>query len=114
MRGRTIIAILIVAVLATTGCLGITGPSCELTADRTQGPAVLHVTFTLGVSAGSDAISSWSLDFNGDGNIEFSGTGDPPGTWAYDYFEPGEYEARFQVEDAGGRTCESTLTIIVS
>jgi PKD repeat protein len=59
------------------------------------------------------SISSWVLDVDGDGNADYSGSGNPPSTQQHTYQNPGDYTAKLTVTD-NDRTegyCEETITV---
>jgi PKD repeat protein len=86
-------------------------PTCSLYANPTSGPAPLAVTFTLSASDSDGSISSWVLDANGDGTMDFSGSGTPPSTKNYTYNSAGSYIALLLVTDNRGATAASTATV---
>ena len=70
-------------------------PSANFTANPTSGFAPLQVTFTDASVPGANPITSWSWDFENDGNPDASGQG--PHTYVYD--TPGVYSVKLTVSD---------------
>jgi hypothetical protein len=77
-------------------------PMASLSASPTSGAAPLAVTFSLRASDPGGSISAWVLDVDGDGNADYSGTGNPPATQKHTYAEPGSYNVTFMVSDEVG------------
>lgn len=87
-------------------------PSCSLSSSPRSGKAPLAVTFTLAANDPDGSIASWVLDVNGDGNADYSGTGNPPSTRTYNYTNPGMYRVAFMVMDNKGAYSDACLDTI--
>jgi PKD repeat protein len=59
------------------------------------------------------SISSWVLDVDGDGNADYSGSGNPPSTQQHTYTTLGSYSVMLVVSDNDGETDFDTETVIV-
>jgi len=88
-------------------------PNCKLTANPISGGFPLTVTFALSASDTDGTISSWSLDIDGDGSAEYSGSGIPPSTKQYTYQKSGTYTAKLSVKDNDQEKRVSSVTITV-
>jgi PKD repeat protein len=80
--------------IATPDCIYVDSP-VDFSADVTEGPAPLTVTFRDDTAGGE--ISGWRWDVDGDGTVDYSVQTPPPHT----YTEPGTYEVRLTVTIAG-------------
>ncbi|MBM3233908.1 PKD domain-containing protein [Candidatus Pacearchaeota archaeon] len=74
-------------------------PTCSLSSTPRSGKAPLKVTFSLSASDSDGIINAWVLDVNGDGNADYSGTGNPPSTLSHTYNNPGQQNVIFLVAD---------------
>jgi len=88
-------------------------PTCSLSASPQSGKAPLTVTFSLGANDPDGSISAWVLDVDGDGNADYSGTGNPPSTQEYRYTTEGGYTAALMVSDNDGATASDVETVNV-
>ncbi|MDP2924880.1 MAG: PKD domain-containing protein, partial [Nanoarchaeota archaeon] len=89
-------------------------PTCSLSSSPRSGNAPLTVTFNLGASDSDGSIGAWVLDVTGDGNADYSGTGNPPSTKTYTYNNPGSYSVAFIVSDnkgANSNPCLDTINV---
>lgn len=88
---------------------GTKGPRVELTASVTSGHAPLEVDFSAAGSTHPDGLDlSFAWDFEGDGTFV---PGDA--TASHTYTENGQYNARVQVSDTGGRVSVRSVVITV-
>ena len=85
-----------------------------LSANRTQGPAPLNISFQLDISDVDGSLSSWTLDINNDGADEYTGSGKPPTVICHLYESPGTHTARFSLTNRDGSTDTEYLTITVA
>ncbi|HJQ93622.1 MAG TPA: PKD domain-containing protein [Candidatus Thermoplasmatota archaeon] len=114
--------------LATAGCFtqpdeGVFGPAnslggaendspaLSLQASPARGPGPLQVEFSLSALDRDGGPLTWSLDF-GDRTAPAAG-GDLPAKPRHTYAAPGAYVARFQVEESGGESFVSTISLVV-
>jgi len=74
-------------------------PTCSLSSSPRSGKAPLFVTFSLSGNDPDGSIAAWVLDVNGDGNADYSGTGNPPSSRDYTYTNSGSYSVAFLVKD---------------
>lgn len=118
-RSKTwlIIIMVLAALLVMTfsGCLGTANqpPNCYLLASPNFGNHPLNVTFSLGASDTDGSIASWTLDVDGDGASEYSGSGGPPQILDHTYEFSGEYSPTLKVTDDGGRNAEASDSVSV-
>jgi parallel beta-helix repeat protein len=89
-------------------------PTCTLTSNPTSGTVPLTVTFLFTANDSDGNISSWKLDIDNDGSIEYNGTGTPPASKVHLYDIPGSYPAKLIVTDNGGKTSSDTILITVN
>lgn len=89
-------------------------PTCSISANPRSGKAPLAVTFLISASDSDGTISAWVLDVNGDGNADYSGTGNPPSTRTHTYTSPGTYTTILIVSDDNDATAFVTETITVT
>ncbi|GFP19665.1 hypothetical protein HKBW3S03_01170, partial [Candidatus Hakubella thermalkaliphila] len=89
-------------------------PICSLSANPRSGSAPLTVAFTMSASDPDGSISAWALDVNGDGRVDYSGSGNPPSTQAHIYTSPGTYAVILVVSDNNGATASATEAISAS
>jgi len=89
-------------------------PTCALTANPTSGTAPLTVTFTITASDSDGSISSWELDIDNDGLVEYHGMGNPPATQMHTYEMSGSFTAKLYVTDNEGALCIKTVEVSVS
>lgn len=89
-------------------------PTCGLTANPTSGTTPLTVTFTITASDSDGSISSWELDINNDGLVDYQGIGNPPTTQMHTYEIAGSYTAKLYVTDNEGALCIKTVWVSVS
>lgn len=82
-------------------------PTCSLIASPNSGNAPLSVTFTLSATDPEGALSTWVLDANGDGTIDYSGNGNPPSTRSFTFSNPGTYTAVLMVSDNNNATASA-------
>jgi len=88
-------------------------PTCSLSASPRSGKAPLTVTFSMGANDLDGSISAWVLDVDGDGNADYSGTGNPPSTQEHTYTTEDSYTAILMVSDNDGATASDVETINV-
>ena len=88
-------------------------PTCSLFANPRSGKAPLTVTFSISASDPDGWISAWVLDVDGDGNADYSGTGNPPSTQEHTYTTEGSYTTILMVSDNDGATASDVETINV-
>ena len=110
-----IVIALVLLVVAYSGCVGSTNqaPTCHLLASPNFGDHPLNVTFSLGAGDMDGSIASWTLDVDGDGTPEYSGTGDPPQVLDHAYEFSGEYAPILRVTDDGGGSAEASDNVSV-
>ncbi|RZN36947.1 MAG: PKD domain-containing protein [Methanophagales archaeon ANME-1-THS] len=89
-------------------------PTCSLSANPKSGSAPLTVTFSMSASDPDGWISAWVLDVNGDGNADYSGTGNPPATQQHTYQNAGSYTPILAVSDNDSAVTFDTETITVN
>ena len=87
-------------------------PTCSLSSSPRSGNAPLTVTFNLGANDPDGSIGVWVLDTNGDGNADYSGTGNPPSSRTYTYNNLGSYIVIFIVSDNKSATSNPCLDTI--
>jgi len=102
-------------------CLGDTSdngqndpPICSLTVIPSSGHVPLPVTFYLNVSDPDGLISSWELDTDDDGSIDFSGSGNPPTTVHHTYQNIGTYKAQLTIMDDDGATDSAIVNLRIT
>jgi len=102
-------------------CLGDTSdngqndaPICSLTVIPSSGHAPLPVTFYMSVSNFDGSISSWELDTDDDGAIDFSGLGNSPTTVHHTYQDIGSYKARLTIIDDDGATDSAIVNLRIT
>jgi len=88
-------------------------PTCTLVATPANGTVPLRVTFSLAASSSTGNISSWELDINTDGSIDYNGTGNPPATQNHTYTNQGSYTAKLTVTDNEEKIGVATTRITV-
>ena len=86
-------------------------PSANLSADVTEGEAVLDVTFEVGGSDADGTVASYALDVDGDGTADY--TQSDPGAITHSYPNAGSYTAALTVTDNEGKTATDTVEIDV-
>jgi PKD domain len=75
-------------------------PVAELSVDVSSGRAPLEVEFSIDVTDADDDALTWSLDVDGDGTPDESGTEDDlPATFAFTYDDDGAYTATLTASD---------------
>jgi PKD repeat protein len=76
-------------------------PYCDISSHPSDGVAPLYVTFELSATDIDGYISSWSVDINphDGGDIEYSGSGEPPEMLTHIFLDPGSYQVRIMVVD---------------
>ena len=112
MRKLWKIGLLVALGLGLAGCAWLfTPPGAVLTATPTSGTAPLSVTFSAAGSTG--AIVSFTLDFQTNGTVDYTGTDIAVGV-VHTYTAPGTYTATLTVLDNRGRTDSATVTITVT
>jgi len=88
-------------------------PKAHLTASPTSGYASLEVTFYLSATDSDGTISSWALDIDNDGDMDYMATGSPPTSQKHTYPTTGKYEAKFIVYDNNHSSAYDTVGITV-
>ncbi len=88
-------------------------PTCSVTANPSSGDAPLNVTFSLSASDPDGSITAWVLDVNGDGDADYSGTGNPPSTISHTYNSPGGYSVVLMVSDNDEASANDTESVNV-
>lgn len=88
-------------------------PICSLTADKTSGNAPLAVKFLISASDPDGLIAFWELDVDGDGTVEYFGSGNPPLVKTHTYQSPATFTAKLMVKDNDEAEdyCEQTIAI---
>jgi PKD repeat protein len=89
-------------------------PVSKLTANLTTGVFPLDVSFLMTANDPDGAISSWKLDIDNDGIMEYSGSGNPPPIQPCTYLEPGNYTAKLTVIDNDGKSDRDSIKIIIN
>ena len=88
-------------------------PTCSVSANPSSGDAPLTVSFTMNANDPDGTIAAWVLDVNGDGNADYSGTGNPPSTKSHTYTLPGTYTVILMVSDDDSVSTNSIATVHV-
>ena len=85
-------------------------PVAELTSDVTEGTVPFDVVFEFAADDEDGDELSWTLDVDGDGEVETEGTS-LPANFTYTFDAAGDYTALFSVSD-GEETVNRTLEIL--
>gem|GEM_PF-2040100 len=89
-------------------------PICTLSVAPSSGYVPLMVTFSMDVYDPDGTISSWSLDINNNGTVDYSGTGTPSNTQEHTYSILGIYTAKLTVIDNQGASGTGTTIVNVT
>jgi thiol-disulfide isomerase/thioredoxin len=109
----TLVAALLLALVALAGCIPDAQPLAVLSAPATHGPAPLEVAFDLSLSRSiMEGPLAFYIDF-GDGTEPLMGTNLEPEV-AHTYEEEGTFLATLLVTDAAGRQSSDALPVSVS
>ena len=89
-------------------------PTCTLSVNPSSGYIPLMVTFSMAVHDPDGIITSWNLDTNNDGTVEYSGSGNISDTQRHTYTSTGIYIAKLTVTDNQGDTDTDAVTIRIT